>query len=180
MKRLPLLSLSLVAVSLGVGCSSSSQENASAPTPEIQVKRRTQALSAVTLSEVEPGAEVLAAAGGNATVRAFVIESAEGEYTADDVRAAALQQGASDSLNLPWEPSPAMDREDARASLRYLDTLLPAIEASVGTDEEYSTGYFHWFLPQAQDTCGHGDLYVPVFTGARKVFVIEATGTTEC
>lgn len=179
MKRLPLLSLSLVVASLGVGCSSPSQENAPAPTAQTQIKRRSQALSAVTLREVEPGAEVLAAAGENARVRAFEIESAEGEYTADDVVAAALQQGASD-LSLPWQPSLAKNREETRTTLRYLETLLPAIEASVGTDEEYSTGYFHWFQARAEDTCGLGDLYVPVFTGARKVFVIEATGTTEC
>jgi hypothetical protein len=179
MKRLPLLSLSLL-VTLGVGCSNPSPEDASAPTEKNQIQRRTQALEGVSLVEVPVPPAVRAAAGEDATVRAFEITSAEGTFTVEEVMAAALQQGASDPVNLPWQASQARNRQDTRSTLRYLNGLVPAIEAEVGTGEEYQSGYYHWFQARAQDSCGLGDLYVPVFVQARKVYVIEATGTTEC
>ena len=179
MKRLPLLSLSLL-VTVGVGCSNPSQENAPAPTAKTQLKKRSQALTNVSLVEVPVGPAVQAAAGGNATVRAFQITSADGTFTKDDVVAAALEQGASDAVNLPWQLGMTRDQLETRSTLRYLNELMPNIEAEVGTGEDYQSGYYHWFQARTEDMCGLGDLYVPVFEQSRKVYVIEATGTTEC
>ena len=178
MKSLPLLSLCL-AVTVGVGCSNPAQES----TPAAQqgpVKKRSQALSSVELREVPVSTAVLAAAGDNARVREFEVVSAEGTFTSDEVVAAALQQGASDPVSLPWQAGLTRDQDETRTSLRYLESLLPAIEAEVGTQEEYHTGYYHWFQAKTEDACDLGDLYTPYFAGSRKVFVIEATGTTEC
>lgn len=179
MKRLPLLSLSLL-VTLGVGCSSQSQDNAPAPTAKTQLKKRSQALTNVGLTEIPVSPAVQAAAGAGATVRAFEITSADGTFTRDDVVAAALDQGASDPVNLPWQAGVTRDRLETLSTLRYLNELMPTIEADVGTGEEYQSGYYHWFQQRAEDSCGLGDLYVPVFEQSRKVYVIEATGTTEC
>ncbi len=179
MKRLPLLSLPLL-VTLGVGCSNPSQENAPAPTAKTQVKKRVQALSNVSLVEVPVSPAVQVAAGENATVRAFEITSTDGTFTMDEAVAAALQQGASDPANLPWQAGIVRDRVETLSTLRYLNELMPTIEAEVGTGEEYQSGYYHWFQSRTQDSCGLGDLYVPVFGQSRKLYVIEATGTTEC
>ncbi|MFL5347198.1 MAG: hypothetical protein ACJ8AT_20640 [Hyalangium sp.] len=179
MKPLPLLSLCLL-VTLGVGCSNPSQENAPAPTAKTQLKKRSQALTNVSLVEVAVSPAVQAAAGGNATVRAFEISSADGSFTRDDVVAAALEQGASDPVNLPWHAGVTRDRLETLSTLRYLNNLMPAIEAEVGTGEEFQSGYYHWFQQRAEDSCGLGDLYIPVFEQSRKVYVIEATGSTEC
>ena len=66
MKHLPLLSLPLL-VTLGVGCSNPSQESAPAPTSAMQTKKRTQALSNVSLVEVPVSTVVQASVGENAT-----------------------------------------------------------------------------------------------------------------
>ncbi|WP_224242697.1 hypothetical protein [Hyalangium gracile] len=142
------------------------------------MKKRTQALSTVALREVPVSAEIQQAAAGHATVRAFEIETPEGEFTPEELMAAVLQQGASDAVNLPWQAGVGRSREETRTSLQYLDQVIPAIEAEMGAEQEYSTGNFHWFRTKTEDTCDHGDLYIPSFP--RKVFVIEATGTTEC
>src|SRR3712207_4187735 len=96
MKRLPLLSLSVV-VTLGIGCSNPSPEDAPAPTQQLQVKKRKQALSSrVTLEEVPVSAAVQAAAGGEATVRAYRIVSSEADVTVAEIVTAAHSVGASD------------------------------------------------------------------------------------
>lgn len=177
MNRVPLLSLCLV-VAFGVGCSNPAQESAPAPTQQLQVKRSTQALEGMALRELPVSAEVLAATEGAATVRTFAIDAAPGEYTVDQVVAAAFQQAASDPVNLPWQAGVTQNREDSHVTLRYLNTLLPVIETEVGTDEEYSTGSYHWFRSQTEDSCELGDLYTVVFAG--KVYVIESRGLTEC
>jgi len=181
MKRLPLLSLTLVAT-LGVGCSNPSQEDAPAPTQQVQVKKRTQALSTsrVTLEEVPVSAAVQAAAEGAATVRAFRIAASEEGVSLGEIVAAAHLAGASDPANLPWELGPERDPEETRAALKYLNTLVPTIEAEVGTGEVYSSGDEHWFQTTAQDFCNHGDFYSLVFKEAGLVFVIEASGGAEC
>jgi hypothetical protein len=181
MKRLPLLSLSLVAT-LGVGCSNPSQEDAPAPTQQVQVKKRTQALSSgrVTLEEVPVSAAVLAAAEGHATVRTFRIVASEAGVSVGEIAAAAHLAGASDPANLPWELGPERGQEETREALKYLSALVPAIEAEVGTGEVYSSGYEHWFQMSGQDFCNHGDFYSLVFKEAGLVFVIEASGGAEC
>jgi hypothetical protein len=180
MKRLPLLSLFLIAT-LGVGCSKSSQEDAPAPTEQMQVKKHTQALTGITLQEVPVSAEVLAAAGEGTTVRAFHIEAAEGvSASVEELVTAALEEGGSDPVNLPWQAGVERDREETRLALKYLEELVPTIEAQVGTDEEYRSGYRHWMMQTAQDFCGHGDFYGLVFQQAGMLFIIEATGGTEC
>jgi hypothetical protein len=181
MKRLPLLSLSLVAT-LGVGCSNPSQEDAPAPTQQVQAKKRTQALSnsRVALQEVPVSAAVQAAAAGQATVRAFRIGSSEQGVSLGEITAAAHLAGASDPADLPWELGAERGRQETRAALKYLDALVPAIEAEVGTGEVYSSGYQHWFQRSAQDLCNHGDFYSLVFKEAGLVFVIEASGDAEC
>lgn len=180
MKRLPLLSLSLVAT-LGVGCSSPSPQDAPAPTEQQQMKRRTQAVTGVTLQEVPVSPEVLAAADGEATVRAYRIAVSEGtSVSLEELVTSALEEGGSDAMNLPWQVGPGRNREETRAALKYLDTLVQAIEAQVGTGEPYHSGYRHWFQTTAQDVCSHGDFYGLVFREAGLVFVIEATGSTSC
>lgn len=180
MKRLPLLSLSLVAA-LGVGCSNPSQEDASAPTEQLQMKERTQALTGVTLHEVPVSAEVLAATEGEATVRAFRIEVSEGtSASVEELVTAALEEGSSDAVNLPWQVGVERDQGETRAALKYLNALVPTIEAQVGTGEQYRSGYRHWFQTTAPDVCSHGDFYGLVFREAGLVFVIEATGNAEC
>lgn len=181
MKRLLLLPLSLVAT-LGFGCSNPSQGDAPTPTQQTQVKKRTQALSdsRVRLEEVEVSAAVREAAGSEATVRAFRIVSAEEGVTEGELTAAAHLSGASDPANLPWQAEEARNKEDTRRALKYLNTLVSAIEAEVGTDEEYNSGYQHWFQTSGEDLCNHGDFYSLVFKQAGLVFVIEASGATEC
>lgn len=181
MKRLLLLPLSLVAT-LGFGCSQPSQEDAPAPTQKTQVKKRTQALSdgRVSLEEVAVSEAVQAAAGSQATVRAFQIVSAAEGVTVAELAAAAHQVGASDAANLPWQAEAERGKDDTRRLLKYLDALVPAIEAEVGTGEEYSSGYQHWFQTSGEDVCSHGDAYSVVFQQAGRVFVIEASGATEC
>lgn len=180
MKRLPLLSLSLVAA-LGVGCSNPSPQDAPAPTGQLQVKKRTQALAGVTLQEIPVSAEVLAATEGEATVKAFRIQVAEGLSPSDEeLVTAALEEGGSDAMNLPWQVGLGRDREETRAALKYLNALVPAIEAQVGTGEQYRSGYRHWFQMTGQDVCSHGDFYGLVFREAGLVFVIEATGSASC
>ncbi|WP_224360941.1 hypothetical protein [Hyalangium versicolor] len=178
MKRFPLLSLSLV-VGLGVGCSNPAQESAPTPTQHSQVKKRTQALEgSVALREIPVSAAVLAAAEGNATVRAFSIESTPGEYTADEAMAAAFQQGVSDPANLPWHADVARSREETRTSLRYVEGLIPTIEAELGADADYTTGYYHFFRPQTEENCELGDAY-EMLSGTT-IYVLEFRGTTEC
>jgi hypothetical protein len=181
MKRLPLLSLSLVAT-FGIGCSNPSQEDAPAPTAQVQTKKRTQALgnSRVTLEEIPVSASVQAAAAGEATVRAFRIVSSEEGATVGDIVAAAHLAGASDPANLPWQSGLERGKDETRAALKYLNALVPTIEAEVGTGEAYRSGYQHWFQMSAQDLCNHGDFYSLVFKEAGLVFVIEASGAAEC
>jgi len=180
MKRLPLLSLSMV-VALGIGCSNPSQEDAPAPTQQVQVKKRKQALSSrVTLEEVPVSAALQAAAGGEATVRAYRIVSSEADVTVAEIVTAAHSVGASDPESLPWQAGEERGKEETRAALKYLNALVPAIEAEVGTGEAYTSGYEHWFQMTAQDLCSHGDFYGLVFKEAGRVFVIEASGSAEC
>ena len=178
MKRLPLLSLSLVAA-LGVGCSNPPPQDP--PPAPMAVKKRTQALTGVTLHEEPVPTEVIAAAGGEATVRAFRFEVVEGiTPMVDELVTAALEEGGSDAVNLPWQVGIERDREETRGALKYLNQLVPAIEAQVGTGEQYRSGYRHWFQMTAPDVCDHGDFYGLVFREAGRVFVIEATGRAEC
>jgi hypothetical protein len=181
MKRLPLLSLCLV-FTLGVACSNPSQESAPAPTQQLQVKKRTQALGAVTLVEVPVSHAVLEAAGENARVRAFEIQAADDTYSVEDVAQAALQQGVSDPVSLPWQVGQSRDRDETRSALRYLNAVVPAIEADVGTDEAYRSGYYHWFRSNTAESCDLGDAYFLIFKelGTAKAFVIETQGVTEC
>lgn len=181
MKRLLLLPLSLVAT-LGFGCSNPSQDDAPAPTQQTAVKKRTQALgdSRVTLQEVAVSEAVRAAAGSQATVRAFQIVSAEEGVTVAEIASAAHVVGASDAANLPWQAEAERGKDDTRRALKYLDALMPAIEAEVGTGEEYGSGYQHWFQASGEDVCNHGDAYSLVFKQAGRVYVVEAAGATEC
>lgn len=181
MKRLLLLPLSLVAT-LGVGCSNSSSEDAPQPTQQPQAKKRTQALSTdrVTLEEVAVSEAVLTAAGSEATVRAFRIVSSAEDITMGELSSAAHVAGASDVANLPWQVEAERGQSDTRRALKYLNALVPAIEAEVGTGEDYNSGYQHWFQTVGEDLCNHGDFYSLVFKQTGMVFVIEASGATEC
>ena len=190
MKSLPLLSLSLMAT-LGVGCSNPAQESAPAPTQQAQIKKRTQALGAVSLREVPVSPAVLTAAGEDARVRSFEIDAEEGSYTVEEVAQVALQQGVTDPVTLPWQVGVERDREETRTSLRYLNGVVPAIEAELGAEVEYRTGYYHWFRPITEESCHFGDALFLTFPGVAgeepsgvarpgKVFVIETEGTTEC
>jgi hypothetical protein len=178
MKRL-LMSLSLVAT-LGVGCSHPAQEDAPQTTP--QVKKKTQALGTerVTLEEVAVSAAVQAAVEGQATVRAFRIVASEQGVNEGDIVAAAQVAGDTGSASLPWESDPARGQDETRRALKYLDGLIPALEAEVGTGEEYSSGYQHWFQQSAEDLCDHGDRYSVVFKQAGMVFLVQVSGRTEC
>jgi hypothetical protein len=180
MKRLPLLSLSLVAA-LGVGCSSPSQQDAPEPTQQMQMKKRTQALTGVTLQRVEVSEAVQAAAGGEVIVHAFRFEVAEGtSATVEELVTAALEEGGPDTANLPWEVGLERDQEETRVALKYVSALVDAIEAQVGTGEQYRSGYRHWFQQTSEDVCSHGDFYGMVFQETGLMFVIEAAGNTEC
>jgi hypothetical protein len=179
MNRLPLLSLSLV-VTLGVACSNPSQENTPAPTQQTQLKKRSQAIRGITLTEDPVSAEVQAAAGGRAVVRSFRIDSSEGEYAVQDVVTTAFELGASDPVNRPWEMGAERDQEETRGALRYLDGLVTAIETEMGPDAAYTSDYYHWFQNTTQDACDLGDFYGLVFPGLNKVYIIEAQGNTEC
>ena len=97
-----------------------------------------------------------------------------------EIVAAAHLAGASDPANLPWETGLERGKDETRAALKYLNALVPAIEAEVGTGEEYQSGYQHWVQMSAQDLCNHGDFYGLVFKDAGRVFVIEASGAAEC
>ncbi len=178
MKRLLLLSLSLVAT-LGVGCSNPPPQDP--PPAPMAVKKRTQALTGVTLREEPVSADVLAATEGEATVRVFRYEVAEGiSPTVEELVTAALEEGGSDVVNLPWQAGPERDRDETRGALKYLNALVPAIEAQVGTGEQYRSGYRHWFQMTTADVCSHGDFYGLVFREAGRVVVIEATGNASC
>jgi hypothetical protein len=180
MKRLPLLSLSLVAA-LGVACSSPSQQDSPAPTQPMQMKKRTQALTGVTLQSVEVGEAVQAAAGGEVTVHAFRFEMAEGtSASVEELVQAALEEGGAETANLPWEVGFERDQEETRVALKHVSALVDAIEAQVGTGEQYRSGYRHWFQQASEDVCSHGDFYGLVFQEAKLVFVIEAAGNAEC
>lgn len=180
MKRLLLLSLSMVAA-LGVGCSSPSQQDAPAPTQQIQMKKRTQALTGVTLQGVEVSEAVLAAAGGEVAVHAYRFEVAEGtSASVEDLVTAALEEVGADTVNLPWEVGLERDQEETRVALKFVSALVDAIEAQVGTGEQYRSGYRHWFQQTSEDICSHGDFYVLVFQEAGLVFAIEAAGNAEC
>lgn len=180
MKRLPLLSLSLMAA-LGVGCSNPSQQDAQAPTQQMQVKKRTQALTGVTLHEVQVSEAVQLAAGGQVTVRAYRFEVAEGATASvEELVQAALEESGADTVNLPWEVGLERDQEETRVALKYVSAVVGAIEAQVGTGEQYRSGYRHWFQQASEDVCNHGDFYGLVFQQAGLIFVIEATGNAEC
>ncbi|KFE69463.1 hypothetical protein [Hyalangium minutum] len=181
MKRLLLLPFSLVAT-LGFGCSNSSSGDAPQPTQQVQVKKRTQALSTdrVTLEEVAVSEAVLTAAGSEASVRAFRIVSSAEDITMGELASAAHVVGASEVANLPWQVEAERGQDDTRRALKYLDALVPAIEAEVGTGEDYNSGYQHWFQTVGEDLCNHGDFYSLVFKQTGLVFVIEASGATEC
>jgi hypothetical protein len=180
MMRLPLLSLTLVAA-LGVGCSSPSPQDALAPTQQMQMKKRTQALTGVTLQRVEVSEAVLAAAGGEVSVRAYRFEVAEGtSASVEDLVQAAFEEEGTDTVSLPWEVGLERDQDETRVALKYVSALVEAIEAQVGTGEQYRSGYRHWFQQTSEDVCSHGDFYGLVFQEAGLVFVIEATGNAEC
>ena len=65
-------------------------------------------------------------------------------------------------------------------ALKYLEGVVPAIEAEVGTGEQFRSGYYHWWQSAWFDRCNHGDFYGVVFPQAGKVFILEVAGTTEC
>lgn len=180
MKRFPLISLTLLAT-LGVACSSPSDQNPPEPTEQAAPRKRvSQALEGLTLVEVPVSAAVLAAAGEQATVRAFEIQASPGvSVTVADVMAAAHQQGASD-LSKDWKADTERNKEETQAALRYLESVVPTIEAEVSTSEEYRSGYSHAFEPAAFERCSHRDFYGLVFLEAGKVFTLEAAGETEC
>jgi hypothetical protein len=134
----------------------------------------------VTLEEVGVSEAVRGAAGSQATVRAFRIVSAEEGVTVGEIAAAAHLAGASDPATLPWQAEAERGKEDTRRALKYLNALVSAIETEVGTGEEYGSGYQHWFQSSGEDVCNHGDFYSLVFKQAGLVFVIEASGATEC
>lgn len=178
MKRFSLLALSLAAT-LSVACSKDAQEDA--PAPSTGMKKALQALGQATLVEVPVSAEVLAASG-EATVRAFRIEQAEGELSIEEVVSQAFQAGVSDSAR-PWQRDiehPERNAEETRVALRYLDQLLPTIELEIGTQEEFRSAYYHWWVMTTQDSCRHADLHIVVFSQARQAFTIETPGETEC
>jgi hypothetical protein len=179
MKRLPLLTLSLVAM-FSAGCSKPAEGDAPPPTQQSQVKKRTQALGGVTLQEVPVSAAVLAAAGGQVTVRAFQIGATEEPLSLGEVLAAAHQQGASDPVNLPWELGLERDHEETHSALKYLNELVPTIEAEVGTGEEYHSGSYHWFQMTTQELCNHGEFHGLYFKDAALMVVVEDAGDTEC
>jgi hypothetical protein len=180
MKRISLISLTLIAT-LSSACSSQSDQ--SPPESEQQAAPRksvSQALGGVALAEVPVSAAVQAAAGGLATVRAFQIQVSEGgSASVADVMPVALQRGVSD-LSKGWQADPERNTEDTRAALKFLEGVVPAIEAEVGTGEAFSSGYYHSWEAAGLDRCNHGDFYGLVFPEAGKVFTIEVAGTTEC
>ncbi|MDY7228293.1 hypothetical protein [Hyalangium rubrum] len=179
MTRFSLLALTLAAT-LGVACSKEAQENA--PAQATSLKKASQAVGDTSLVEVPVSAEVLAAAGENATVRAFQFAPSAGELAFADVVPMAFEVGASD-LSKPWERDsehPERSMEDTQSALRFLDPLVPTIETQVGTSEAYRSGYYHWWQVSTDDFCHHADLHILVFPEARQVFTIEAAGGTEC
>ncbi|HYH97908.1 hypothetical protein [Hyalangium sp.] len=179
MKRLPLLTLSLVGM-LSVGCSKPIEGDAPTPTEQRQVKKRTQALGGVTLQEVPVSAAVLAAAEGQVTVRVFQIGASEEALSLGAVLAAAHQQGASDPVSLPWELGLERDHEETHLALKYLNELVPTIEAEVGTGEEYHSGSYHWFRMTTPEFCNHGEFHGLYFEQAGLMVVIEDEGGAEC
>lgn len=180
MKSFPLLSLSLLAT-LGVGCSNSPQQDTQAPTQQIQMKKRTQALTGVTLHEVPVSEAVQAAAGGEVTVRSFQFVLAEGaSASVDELVQAALEESGSDTVNLPWQVGLERDHDETHVALKYVSALVDAIEAQVGTNEQFRSGYRHWFQQTTEDVCSHGDFHGLVFQEARLIFVIEGTGNADC
>jgi len=180
MKRISLISLTLIATLSGA-CSSQSDQ--APPESEKQATPRksvSQALGGVALQEVPVSAEVQAAAGSQATVRAFQIQLSEGgSASLADVMPVALERGVSD-LSKGWQADPERNAEETRATLKFLEGVLPAIEAQVGTGEAFGSGYYHSWQPAGFDRCNHGDFYGVLFPQAGKVFTIEVAGTTDC
>jgi hypothetical protein len=178
MKRLPLISMTLLAT-LGVACSSPSDSSAPEAVEQVAPRKQvSQALSTVTLVEVPVSAAVQAAAGSEATVRAFEIQAAPGaSFTVADVMPVALQQGASD-LSKDWKVLPERNKEETREALRYLESLVPAIEAELGASVEYSSGYYHSWEAAGFELCHHRDFYGVV--AGDKVFTIEGSGNVGC
>ncbi|HEX8704569.1 MAG TPA: hypothetical protein VF815_37400 [Myxococcaceae bacterium] len=180
MKRISLISLTLIA-SLSGACSSQSDQ--SAPEPEQKVAPRksvSQALTGVTLQEVPVSAAIQEAVAGQATVRAFQIQVPEGgSVSVADVMPVALQSAAAD-LSKDWQQNPERNVEQTHVALKFLEGVLPAMEAQVGTDEEPTSGYYHSFETAELDRCNHGDFYGVVFPQAGKLFTIEVAGTTDC
>jgi hypothetical protein len=180
MKRISLISLTLAAT-LSVACSSQSDQSAPESVEQAGPRKKvSQALGGITLVEVPVSAEVQAAAGSQATVRAFQIQAAEGSrVSVAEVMPAALQHGASD-LSKAWQADPERNMEETRAALKYLESVVPAIEAEVGTGEAFRSGYYHSWEQATFDRCHHRDFYGVLFPQAGKVFTIEAMGDTDC
>lgn len=180
MKRISLISLPLVAILSGA-CSSQSDQSPPEPEPQAAPRKSvSQALSSVSLTEVPVSAAVQAAAGSQATVRAFQLQVSEGgSASVADVMPVALERGAS-SLSKGWQADPERNTEETRTALKFAEGVLPAIEAEVGTGEAFSSGYYHSWEAAGLDRCNHGDFYGVVFPQAGKVFTLEVAGTTDC
>jgi len=178
MKRISLISLTLVATLSGA-CSSQSDQSP----PEQQVAPRksvSQALTGVSLTEVSISQTLRATVGSQAIVRAFQIQLSEGaSASVANVMPVALDRGVSD-LSKGWQVDPERNAEETRTALKFLEGVLPAIEAEVGTGEAFSSGYYHSWQPAGLDRCNHGDFYGVVFPQAGKVFTLEVAGTTDC
>jgi hypothetical protein len=180
MKPIPLISLTLIATLSGA-CSSPSDPSAPEAAEQAAPRKKvSQALGGVTLVEVAVSPAVQAAAGNQAVVRAFQLQVSEGgSASVAEVMPVALQQAASNASK-PWRADPERNAEETRTALKYLEAVVPAIEAEVGTGEAFRSGYYHSWEAAGFERCNHGDFYGLVFPQAGKVFTIEAAGTTEC
>lgn len=180
MKRNSLISLAVIAALSGACSAQSDQappETTQQGTPRKSVS---QALEGLSLVEIPVSPALQAAVGSQATVRAFQIQASEGvSASVGSVMPAALERAASD-LSKDWRANPERNAEDTRTALKYLEAVVPAIEAEVGTGEAFGSGYYHSWENVAFDRCHHRDFYGLVFPQAGKVFTLEATGDTDC
>lgn len=180
MKRNSLISLAAVAILSGA-CSSQSDQSPPESAQEAGPRKSvSQALEGVSLVEVPVSPAVQAAVGSQATVRAFQIQAAQGATASvAEVMPVALHRAASD-LSKDWKVDPERNAEDTRTALKYLEAVVPAIEAEVGTGEALRSGYYHSWENVAFDRCHHRDFYGLVFPQAGKVFTLETRGDTDC
>jgi hypothetical protein len=180
MKRNSLISLAVIAV-LSSACSSQSDQSPPESTPQASPRKSvSQALEGANLVEIPVSPAVQAAVGNQATVRAFQIQASGGvSVSVATVMPSALHRAASD-LTKDWRADPERNAEDTRTALKYLEGVVQAIEAEVGTGEAFSSGYYHSWENMAFDRCHHRDFYGLVFPQAGKVFTLEARGDTDC